>query len=185
MDTESLVSNIKQGKVGASIVDGVSLTVDVLAAAIPFVPAGAGIAVKAARGADKTIDAVKAVDKTNEVSNAVRANVQAVDNTSGLSRSGAFRQAKRDAGIPISQQPDAVNHVEMRGARNPDGAVIQSREYVFKTGPETIIIQDHSSGHQLYSGEAASPHFNVRKTTKYNIPIKHPEGAKDHYIFSK
>ena len=71
MDTKSLVPNIKQGKVGASIVDGGSLTVDVIAAAIPVVPAGAGIAVKAAHTGDRVIDGSKVVDKVADASTGI------------------------------------------------------------------------------------------------------------------
>lgn len=71
MDVKSLVSNIKQGKVGASIVDGVSTIVDVAAAAVPFVPGGAWMVVKAVRGIDKVADLAKSADNVVDAAKAV------------------------------------------------------------------------------------------------------------------
>ena len=56
LDISSLSSNIQESNVGDAIVDAVGLAIDAVAAAIPFVPAGAGVAVKAARAADKGKD---------------------------------------------------------------------------------------------------------------------------------
>ena len=73
----------------------------------------------------------------------------------GAGRSGAFRQAKRDAGVPISQQPDAVRLVADR--TNPGEMV---REYDFGD----VTIQDHEWGH-TYSDDPTQnrgPHFNLR-----------------------
>ena len=59
LDLKSLISNISQGKVGASVVDGLGLVVDVAAATLPFVPGGAGTAIKGVRATDKAVDAAK------------------------------------------------------------------------------------------------------------------------------
>ena len=60
LDISSLSSNIQEGNVGDAIVDAVGLAIDAVAAVIPFVPAGAGVAVKAARAVDKGKDVVTA-----------------------------------------------------------------------------------------------------------------------------
>ena len=60
MDVKSLTANISEGNVGRAIVDGASTVVDIAAAAVPFIPGGAGAAMKAARGVDKVADSVNA-----------------------------------------------------------------------------------------------------------------------------
>ena len=46
---KSLVSNIKQGKVGDAILDGIGVVADGVALVLPIVPAGAGATIKAYR----------------------------------------------------------------------------------------------------------------------------------------
>jgi len=61
--TKSLVNNIKQGNVGAAIVDGIGVVVDAAAVVLPIVPGGAGVAIKGTRAVNKATDATKVVDK--------------------------------------------------------------------------------------------------------------------------
>ncbi|MFF4716763.1 HNH/endonuclease VII fold putative polymorphic toxin, partial [Streptomyces eurythermus] len=86
------------------------------------------------------------------------------------SRNAAFREAKRDLGIPMSQQPEQIRIVPMTdrtgqqvmdASHNP----VMTREYVYKRSDgNRVIIQDHAYGH--YYGEGGvgdqGPHFNVR-----------------------
>jgi RHS repeat-associated protein len=114
-------------------------------------------------------------------------------------RKGAFNEAKRDAGIPRSQQPDKIydpisgqmkqtrkvpmidrNGVPIRG---DDGKVIMTREYQFtRADGSKIIIQDHGAGHKYPGGIGnQGPHYNVR-------PAENPRtgklpGTKEHYPF--
>ncbi|MBQ6286592.1 MAG: hypothetical protein IJK73_02920 [Bacteroidales bacterium] len=67
MDAKSLVSNIKAGKTGAALIDAGGLVVDVVAAAVPILPGGAGTAIKAIRGADKAVDAIKITDNASDI----------------------------------------------------------------------------------------------------------------------
>ena len=76
LDAKSLVSNIRARKTGAALVDAGGLIVDVLATAVPFIPGGAGTAIKAMRGADKAVDAVNAVDNVSDV---VKASNKTID----------------------------------------------------------------------------------------------------------
>ena len=46
MDAVSLGSNIKDGNLGAAMIDGVGLVLDLGAAILPVVPGGAGTAIK-------------------------------------------------------------------------------------------------------------------------------------------
>ncbi|WP_413531462.1 HNH/endonuclease VII fold putative polymorphic toxin, partial [Rahnella inusitata] len=111
------------------------------------------------------------------------------------SRKEAFRAVKRDAGIPMRQQPTAVNkvpltdrnsHQLMDANHNP----ISTKEYHY-TRPDgsKIVIQEHSTGH-IYGPPGTpgnqGPHFNLR-TYDYesghgsrNISLR---GLPEHYEF--
>jgi len=86
------------------------------------------------------------------------------------SRRSAFRQAKRDLGIPMEQQPDYIRSVDMTdrsGAKilEANHMPISTREYVFSLDDGSqAIIQDHSAGHFFGEGGIGDqgPHFNVR-----------------------
>ena len=69
--THSFVQNISEGNVGGAIVDGIGVALDVVAAAIPFVPGGVGTIIKTVRSADKATDAVQAVDKATDAARAI------------------------------------------------------------------------------------------------------------------
>lgn len=80
----------------------------------------------------------------------------------GAGRQGAFNQAKRDAGIPTSQQP-----VRTRQDRNGN------REYDFEVptpyggAPKTVTIRDDARGHNFGPNDPQNrgPHFNGPKGT--------------------
>lgn len=65
MDVASLRNNIRNGNVGDAIVDGVGLVLDAGSVLLPFVPAGAGTAIKASRTIDKVSDASRVVKSAN------------------------------------------------------------------------------------------------------------------------
>ncbi|MFT7880131.1 MAG: HNH/endonuclease VII fold putative polymorphic toxin [Sulfurimonas sp.] len=118
-----------------------------------------------------------------------------------VNRKGAFQQAKRDANIPASQQPDMVynqrtgqyqqyNSVLMKDRqgniiKDENGNDIWTKEYQYtREDGSKIIIQDHSAGHQF--GEEGigdqGTHFNVRpveNTRTGNVP-----GTEEHYPFN-
>jgi len=70
MGAQSAYSNFSQGNVGAGIVDSVGVVVDVAATAVPYVPGGAGTAIKAVRGVDKAVDVAKTAERTAEAGKA-------------------------------------------------------------------------------------------------------------------
>ncbi|WP_084682747.1 HNH/endonuclease VII fold putative polymorphic toxin, partial [Dickeya sp. MK7] len=116
------------------------------------------------------------------------------------SRNEAFRAAKRDAKIPMNQQPDRVfnektgqlgqyNQVRMTNSEGEsilgkDGKPIWTREYQFtRQDGSKVIIQDHSAGH--YYGEGGvgdqGSHLNIRpidNTRAGKVP-----GTRGHYGF--
>ncbi|BDB18547.1 type IV secretion protein Rhs [Pseudomonas sp. CYM-20-01] len=123
--------------------------------------------------------------------------------TPDVSRRGAFRQAKRDAGIPMVQAPDMVVDPDIGKAKqyttekmtdknrktvlDENGKPINTKVYQFtRANGSKILIQDHSAGHKYGSVDGIgdhSSHFNLR-------PIEKPrkgylEGAKKHYPFRK
>ena len=106
----------------------------------------------------------------------------------GISRKEAFRKAKRDARIPMSQQPNKVYHKDLkdglgRTVKGLIGRPIQTRNYEFKgKNNEPITIQEHSLGHtKATTGHGAEPHFNVRPID--NLNTGHVEGTYGHYNF--
>ena len=105
------------------------------------------------------------------------------------SKKAALRQAKRDADIPMTQQPERVENVPMREAeyagghviKDESGHIIMTKEYHYRDiYNNEIVIQDHSAGH-IKGGQG--PHYNVRpgnKTRTGTVP-----GTKDHYPFRR
>ncbi|PCR92839.1 type IV secretion protein Rhs [Pseudomonas fluorescens] len=120
-----------------------------------------------------------------------------------LSRNGAFKQAKSDAGIPRSQQPDLVydprrgkehqyKYVAMtdktgEAILGKDGKPIITREYQYtRADGSKVVIQDHSAGHTYNDvngvGDQAA-HLNLRpfeNTRNGKVP-----GAQEHYPFKE
>jgi filamentous hemagglutinin len=81
----------------------------------------------------------------------------------GAGRSGAFNEAKRNAGIPVSQQPSEVRpNVDRRG--NPQPGYQYDFEITQPGGgePKTVTIRDDAAGHFFGEGnnQNRGPHFN-------------------------
>ncbi len=103
------------------------------------------------------------------------------------SRKAALRQAKRDAGIPMGQQPKKVYHTDLmngnKSVKDENGVPIQTRNYEFTNSKgETITIQEHSLGHKKANSNdpAAKPHFNVRDS---NLETGSVDNTHGHYNF--
>ena len=114
-----------------------------------------------------------------------------VHNRCTPARRAAWRQAKRDAGVPNSAHPEAVRRVPMTdsaGKRILDdsGQPVMTREYVFNRGDGSkIVIQDHAAGHRFGQGGVGDQgaHFNVRpfeNTRTGKVP-----GTDPHYPFKR
>ena len=116
----SLGNNIAAGNWSAAGMDTIGVIADTAALAIPVVPGGASIAIKAggvAKDADRT-----------------------------LSRKAAFRQAKEKVGIPKSQQPSNTYHEKIRDQQGH----VEGRVYEFKNADgSTATIREHTLGHEL------------------------------------
>jgi RHS repeat-associated protein len=80
----------------------------------------------------------------------------------GAGRTGAFAEAKRQNGIPASQQPSRTGpNLDKRGNEQP------GRSYEFEIpkeggGTKTVIIRDDAAGHNFGPGDPQNrgPHFN-------------------------
>ncbi len=111
----------------------------------------------------------------------------------GASRRDAFRQAKRDMGIPNSQQPCKVSRVELGDGnggfvRDASGVPVETRQYHYKNkSGAAVVIQEHSLGHAKATPlHGAEPHFNVRPTdsgTGEILNTSTASGAHGHYNF--
>ncbi|MEU5788768.1 HNH/endonuclease VII fold putative polymorphic toxin [Micromonospora purpureochromogenes] len=105
------------------------------------------------------------------------------------SRNAAFREAKRDLGIPMSQQPLEIQSVPMTNRdgmqiMNGQGRPVMTREYIFvRGGGERVVIQDHSFGHQFGEGGVGDQgrHLNVRPWS--NTRTGKVPGTAQHYEY--
>ncbi|MGY2414937.1 RHS repeat-associated core domain-containing protein, partial [Pseudomonas pergaminensis] len=120
-----------------------------------------------------------------------------------VSRKGAFRQAKRDAHIPMNQGPDVSIHPKTGRVQqyktelmtdksnkkilNAAGQPIETRVYQFtREDGSQVLIQDHSAGHKFGRVDGVgdqTAHFNLR-------PIEQPRNGKlidaeSHYFFRR
>ncbi|MEL0618011.1 RHS repeat-associated core domain-containing protein [Cobetia marina] len=105
----------------------------------------------------------------------------------GVSRRAALREAKRDAGIPNSQNP-VVRYKPLRDGNgkkiiNSDGFPVNAREYHYADSDgSSIIIQEHSMGHdKAVPLRGAEPHFNIRPST--NLDTGSVVDTHGHYNF--
>lgn len=63
---ESFIDNVKEGNVGAAILDGIGVVADGAAVILPVVPGGAGVGIKAFRAGEKAVETAKTVLSTNK-----------------------------------------------------------------------------------------------------------------------
>jgi RHS repeat-associated protein len=84
----------------------------------------------------------------------------------GARRRGAFRQAKLDAGIPLSQQPNRVDFVQDR----TNGKFVRRYRFLDPEGGPFIDIRDDRYGHHYPDDPAQDrgPHFSGPNNTHYD-----------------
>ena len=146
--------------------------------------AGVGKLSKTARSAAKVQESL-----AEHLSPAVRPTAGSDARVPG--RHGAFRQAKRDAGIPSHQHPEKITKTAMTDRWNnkifdEHGKEIYTREYEFsRPGQKSVIIQEHSAGHKYGQGGIGDqgPHFNIRPVDK--VRTGKVAGTKEHYSFNR
>jgi hypothetical protein len=142
----SFADNVNEGNYGWAAVDAIGVVLDSAAVVVPFVPGGAGTAIKVSRVAD-TADLVKGVD-------------------SALSRKAAFRQAKEKANVPRSQNPNKVYSEKLTDQEvHTEGRVY---EFMNNDGNK-VTIEEHTLGHKKGN---QGPHFSSKITD--GLGIKQP-----------
>ena len=88
----------------------------------------------------------------------------------GAGRSGAFNEAKRQSGIPSSQQPSRVlPNVDKRGNRQP-GTIYEFEVPSPGGGSKTVRIRDDAGGHDFGVGNPQNrgSHFNDEDGNHYD-----------------
>ena len=136
----SLIDNVSAGHYGWAAVDALGVAVDVVAAAVPIVPGGAGAVIKGARLLNKVDHTADSVFAT---------------------RRQALNNAKRRNDIPTSQQPFEVARPRTPGGKRADlDANRNVRLYKFKNskGQEIHIREDKPRKYK--DGGSQGPHFN-------------------------
>jgi RHS repeat-associated protein len=103
------------------------------------------------------------------------------------SRRDAFRQAKRDAGIPVTASPTRLYKQPLDdGYGSPvmqNGQPVMTRNYEYlNIRHNKITIQEHSYGHSKATHmHGAEPHFNARQGDK--LRSGSADGTHGHYNF--
>ena len=103
---KSLFSNIKEGKIGSAVIDGLGVVVDAAATIIPYVPGGVSTGIKTYRLGTTSVKAAKEEVRTFTTSRAAR------------------REVMRNQNIPTSMQPKSQS-------KNASG-----REYTYEAPKE-------------------------------------------------
>jgi len=85
----SLTNSIKEGDVAGATIDAVGIVLDTAALLIPFVPGGAGVAIKAIRGAEAARKAAGALQKAKRFTDIAKNTVRAADFGLQLADTGA------------------------------------------------------------------------------------------------
>ena len=106
----------------------------------------------------------------------------------GDSRRDSLRQAKRDAGVPVTQHPEQVSRDNLRDGNGSkilqeNGHPVTTRQYHYtSTEGNPVIIQEHSLGHDIAThGHGKEAHFNVRPVD--NLGTGDVSGTHGHYNF--
>ena len=156
MGAVSAYSNFSNGNIGAGIVDSVGVVIDAAATAVPFVPGGAGTAIKVARGGDQVLQTVKASDRVSGVA-------------TGTGRA-ADREALRNAGVPTSQ-----SRADVKG---PGGSPVPKagRQQMTRDSRGNPVVvsrhQPHPKGNQPHDSSphshAATPKIEGGAVQKHN-----------------
>ena len=88
----------------------------------------------------------------------------------GAGRKGAFREAKRQSGIPITQQPNRVlQNLDRRGNPQP-GKIYEFKVPAKDGGTKTVRIRDDAGGHDFGKGDSQNrgAHFNDDADNHYD-----------------
>ena len=183
MGLKSLRDNIRQGKIGAAIADGIGVLLDAAAVAMPFVPGGVSAAITAVRVVDRGDDIVDA-GKGIKNADAIGSNQSLIstkpfngklDTDNSTSRE-ALRNAKDQNGIPRSAQPDkTVKSGTIEGDQyNLDERNVKLYEYTNSKGQKVLIRHDKPTAYT--DGGKQPAHFNAGLETDKKLKQHHNYG---------
>ncbi|WP_058603597.1 hemagglutinin repeat-containing protein [Pseudomonas parafulva] len=88
----------------------------------------------------------------------------------GAGRAGAFNEAKRQSGVPVSQKPSGIlPNVDKRGNPQP-GKIYEFEIPASGGGIKTVRIRDDAEGHYFGTGNPQNrgPHFNDEAGNHYD-----------------
>ncbi|MBQ7640465.1 MAG: RHS repeat-associated core domain-containing protein, partial [Bacteroidales bacterium] len=177
MGVQSFVSNVKQGKVGAAIVDGIGILGDAFAVVAPIIPGGISVGVAAvrvgknidhtvdaAKALDRGVDATKTMDRVKNTATGVKHTSSSFDSVQKSSRA-ARREVMRKEGIPTSQQP-------IFQGKNQSG-----RDYLYEVptiggGQTTKSVQQQT----LDRSHLDTPHWEAGEVKKYDGKTEYKYG---------
>ena len=148
----SLGRNLRDGNYGSAALDGLGVVLDGLAVATPFVPGGAGTAIKAGRAANNAVDAGRTLSKGKlivEAGEFSASEIRAAEHLAGLGRDVRLRQ-------PVGTRA---------GGGTSDLLVDGVRYDVYTprtTNPDRIISEIAKKGGQVHGGGIV---LDLSKTT--------------------
>ena len=128
----SFVNNISQGNYGSAAVDAVGVAVDGAAAIVPFLPGGAGAAIKAGRGVDDAVDVASKYVSGGRFSKTTKE--MAAERAGGRCEYCGVETlpaAKSQRGVTPPKNEGQTDHITARsagGTNSPDNAAHACRE---------------------------------------------------------
>lgn len=149
-DVTSLVDNIASGNILGAVVDGVATTVDVAAVILPFVPGGAGTALKAARTVDKVGDVAEAANTAKKVTPKKQTGSYTITFESGFKYHGKGPESRMEqsAKQKSTEHSDKVVKKEWTPASSEKEAFMQEAERIRKDGG---VGEDHKNYNKINS----------------------------------
>ena len=146
---KSFIDNVNDGNIGGAIVDAAGIVADGAATLVPFVPGGASLGIKAARNAEKVVDAV------TDTRSASKTGPDFIVDTNGTTvhaDPAAARHSLENAGFPGRSNTTAENgsiHT-MPGVDGPmDARIMDGRSNPGQFGgPRVVTSKSGGAGNE-------------------------------------
>jgi len=189
MGVASFAGNVATGNVGGAVIDAVGIVADAAAVATPFVPGGAGAAIKGIRALNKLDDVVDAVQAANKVDNLVDATravdqidsagdaVKALNNTD----SGKVIENARRRGIRNAQKQERELIQSGHPGTSDEGWSLSERKEIAETGSYPKDVRWHHVNDVKRNPDKASNPDNIipsRGGTQGHVSKYHPKGTQ-------
>ena len=159
----SFIDNVRDGNYGSATLDALGVAGDTVAAVLPIVPGGFSTALKASRAADAGVDAIKNIDRTRDLTNAIDSaadGAKALDKgTDAAKRSAA---ASKD-GVEVVER--AMSRAELEATRST-GLVRGGRD-------GTHFVSDAVNN----GGKRARQRLALPQTPEVKVQLEVPKGS--------